>query len=175
MTKRLNVLLMTVAAAFTLGTADARTLRIADQGDALSMDPHSLNESLQLSFTGNLYEALVGRDKKLGLTPALATEWKQTSPTVWRFKLRRGVVFHDGTPFTANDVVFSFKRAGEEGSDMKGYVGPIKEVIKVDDLTVDIVRKAVDPALPDAITNMYVMIRAWSQDNNAARPRYKRK
>ncbi len=175
MTKRLNVLLMTVATAFTLGTADARTLRIADQGDALSMDPHSLNESLQLSFTGNLYEALVGRDKKLGLTPALATEWKQTSPTVWRFKLRRGVVFHDGTPFTANDVVFSFKRAGEEGSDMKGYVGPIKEVIKVDDLTVDIVTKAVDPALPDAITTLYVMSRAWSEANNAARPVDKRK
>ena len=75
------------------------------------MDPHSLNESLQLSFTGNVYEPLVGRGKDMALVPVLATKWTQTSPTVWRFELRKGVKFHDGTPFTADDVVFSFKRA----------------------------------------------------------------
>ena len=67
------------------------TLRVANQGDVLSMDPHSLNESLQLSVTGNVYESLVGRDKDMSLAPALATNWKQTSPTVWRFELRKGV------------------------------------------------------------------------------------
>ena len=55
-----------------------------------------------------MYEPLVGRNKDLSLAPALATAWKQTSPTVWRFELRKGVQFHDGTPFTADDVVFSF-------------------------------------------------------------------
>jgi peptide/nickel transport system substrate-binding protein len=55
------------------------------------MDPHSLNESLQLTVTGNVYEPLVGRDKDLSWRPALATKWKQTSPTVWRFELRKGV------------------------------------------------------------------------------------
>ncbi|MEN9482535.1 MAG: hypothetical protein RJB37_415, partial [Pseudomonadota bacterium] len=53
--------------------AHAVTLKVANQGDAVSMDPHSLNESLQLSFTGNVYEPLVARDKKLGLVPGLAT------------------------------------------------------------------------------------------------------
>ena len=62
--------------------ASAQTIRIANQGDALSMDPHSLNESLQLSVTSNVYEPLVGRNKDLSLAPALATAWKQTSPTV---------------------------------------------------------------------------------------------
>ena len=55
-------------------------MRIANQGDALSMDPHSLNESLQLSVTGNVYEGLIGRNKDLSLAPGLATSWKQTSP-----------------------------------------------------------------------------------------------
>ena len=68
--------------------AGAQTIRIANQGDALSLDPHSLNESLQLSVTSNAYETLVGRNKDLSLAPLLATSWKQTSPTVWRFELR---------------------------------------------------------------------------------------
>ncbi len=63
----------------------AVTLRVSDQGDVQSMDPHSLNESLQLSFTGNVYESLIERDKTMALAPALATKWAQQSPTVWRF------------------------------------------------------------------------------------------
>src|SRR6185369_10477436 len=104
--------------------SEAITLRVANQGDVQSMDPHSLNESLQLSFTGNVYESLVERGKDMGLTPTLATKWTQTSPTVWRFDLRPNVKFHDGTPFTADDVVFTFRRAAGEGSDMKGITNP---------------------------------------------------
>ena len=107
-----------IVSTLSLGAAHSATVRIANQGDALSMDPHSLNESLQLSVTGNVYEPLVGRNKDLSLAPILATSWKQTSPTVWRFELRKNVQFHDGTPFTADDVLFSFARAGGEGSCM---------------------------------------------------------
>ena len=105
--KKTALALMLPALAATTLVANAQTIRIANQGDALSMDPHSLNESLQLSTTGNVYEPLVGRNKDLSLAPALATSWKQIAPTVWRFELRKGVQFHDGTPFTADDVVFS--------------------------------------------------------------------
>ena len=84
--------------------AAAVTLRIANQGDALSMDPHSLNESLQITVVENVYEPLIWRDDKFKLTPVLATSWKQTAPTVWRFELRKGVTFHDGTPFTADQL-----------------------------------------------------------------------
>ena len=108
-----------VAAMATAGLVQAQTVRIGNQGDALSMDPHSLNESLQLSVTGNVYEPLVGRDRDLKIVPGLATGWKQTAPTVWRFNLRKGVQFHDGKPFTADDVIFSIARAGGDGSDMK--------------------------------------------------------
>ena len=118
--------------------AAAKTFKFANQGDALSMDPHSLNESFQLAFTGNIYEPLIGRGKKLEVVPALATDWKQTSPTVWRFNLRKEVKFHDGTPFTADDVIFSYERAKADGSDVKTYVGPIKEIRKIDPHTIDI-------------------------------------
>src|SRR5215475_5937337 len=90
-----------LATALTAPVAFAATFKFADQGDATSMDPHSLNETLQLNITGNMYEPLVGRGKKLELVPLLAESWKQTSPTVWRFNLRQGVKFHDGSPFSA--------------------------------------------------------------------------
>jgi len=157
-------------AAFIAGTAplaSAVTLRVSNQGDVQSMDPHSLNESLQLSFTGNVYDTLVARDKKMALEPSLATKWTQTGPTVWRFDLRQGVKFHDGTPFTADDVIFSFKRAAGIGSDMKGYTNPIKEVRKAGDFAVDIETNTPFPILPDTLTALAVMSKKWCEDNKA--------
>ena len=70
--KKLAVTALFAALAAASVVAQAQTVRIANQGDALSMDPHSLNESLQLSVTSNVYEPLVGRNKDLSLTPMLA-------------------------------------------------------------------------------------------------------
>ena len=155
--------------------ANAQTIRIANQGDALSMDPHSLNESLQLSVTGNVYEPLVSRNKDLSLAPALATAWKQTAPTVWRFELRKGVQFHDGTPFTADDVVFSFARMKGEGSDLKATNSDVKQVRKIDDHTVEIETNAPQPILPDVITTSYMMSKKWCETNQAVVPVDRRK
>lgn len=164
-----------VAAALATGVASAQTVRIGNQGDALSMDPHSLNESLQLTVTGNVYEPLVARDRNLKLVPGLATSWKQTSPTVWRFELRKGVEFHDGTPFTADDVLFTFARAAGEGSDMKSYVNDVKDVRKVNSHTVDVETKGPFPILPDVLSLLYVMSKKWCEDNQATRPVDRRK
>jgi peptide/nickel transport system substrate-binding protein len=150
--------------------AHAAQFKFADQGDSLSMDPYMLNESLLLSFTGNMYEGLTGRNKKLELVPELATDWKQTAPTVWRFNLRKGVKFHDGSPFTADDVIFSLERARGEGSDMKTYVGAIKEIKKIDDHTIDIITAQPFPILPEVIYLWRIMPRQWSEKNNATRP-----
>jgi peptide/nickel transport system substrate-binding protein len=155
--------------------AQAQTARIANQGDSLSMDPHSLNESLQLSVTGNVYEGLVGRNKDLSVAPGLATSWKQTSPTVWRFELRKGVQFHDGKPFTADDVLFSFARTQADGSDMKSYTNDLKEVRKVNDHTVEIETKSPFPILPDVISLVYIMSKKWCEENQATRPVDRRK
>ena len=164
-----------IASVLALGTAHAATVRIANQGDALSMDPHSLNESLQLSVTNNIYESLVGVSKDLKFEPGLATSWKQTAPTVWRFELRKNVRFHDDTRFTADDVVFSLNRAAGEGSDMRSNTNDIKEVRKIDSHTIEIETKAPFPILPNVLSTVYIMSKKWCEDNQAVRPVDRRK
>jgi peptide/nickel transport system substrate-binding protein len=176
---KFNLQVLSLAAALALGasavSAQSVTIRVANQGDSLSMDPHSLNESLQLSVTGNVYEPLVGRNKDLSLAPMLATAWKQTSPTVWRFELRQGVQFHDGSPFTADDVLFSLKRTQLDGSDMKSYTNDFKEVRKVNDHVVEIETKTPFPILPDVLSLVYIMSKKWCEANQAVGPVDRRK
>lgn len=163
------------AMALCAGAAQAVTLRVANQGDALSLDPHSLNETLQISVVGNVYEPLVTRTPDYKLAPGLATSWKQTSPSVWRFELRKNVKFHDGTPFTADDVIFNYERAGGDGSDMKSYVGQIKEIKKINDHTLEFITKAPFPILPELFTGWLMMSKKWCEDNQATKPVDRRK
>jgi len=172
---KLRSWVLVLACVSACGWVHAVTLRVANQGDAQSMDPHSLNESLQLTFTNNIYEPLVARDKQLALTPGLATKWTQTKPTVWRFELRRNVNFQDGTPFTADDVVFSINRAAGPGSDMQSYTSSFKEARKIDTYTVEIETTTPFPILPDSLTNLYMMSKKWCEDNKATIPVDRRK
>ncbi len=167
--------LVAIALTATSFVASAVTLKIANQGDALSLDPHSLNESLQLTVLRNVFDSLVDRDRNYKLTPSLATDWKQTAPTVWRFNLRKGVKFHDGTPFTAEDVIFNVERARDAGSDMKSYVGIIKEIKKINDHSLDIVTSSPFPILPDLLTGLLMMSKKWCEDNQATKPVDRRK
>ena len=102
-------------------TADAATLRWSSQGDYLTADPMAQNELLTNSINGHVYESLVMRGKKLEILPGLAASWKQTSPTTWVFNLRKGVKCHDGSDFTADDVVFSIKRLQGPTSNFRVY------------------------------------------------------
>jgi peptide/nickel transport system substrate-binding protein len=173
--RSLRRVLSAVLLAASCAVAGAATLRVANQGDVLSMDPHSLNEGLQLDVMSNVYEPLVQRDRNYKLVPGLATEWRQLSPTVWRFQLRKGVQFHDGTPFTADDVVFSIERAKDRASDLQSYVSDITEVRRVDEGTVDFVTAAPFAILPDALFRVAMMSRKWCQENQALRPVDRRK
>lgn len=173
--KKAAFALVGTALAATTLVASAVTLRVGNQGDAQSLDPHSLNESLQLTVVGNVYEPLVTRDRNYKLAPSLATDWKQTSPTVWRFNLRKGVEFHDGTPFTADDVIFSYERAKGDGSDMKSYVGQIKEIKKIDAHTIDFVLNNPFPILPELFTQWHMMSKKWCETNQATKPVDRRK
>ena len=82
------ILALALLGAGTTASLHAQTLRWASQGDAQTMDPVSQNEGLTNSINQMVYERLTRRDKNLNIVPSLATEWQQTSPTSWRFRLR---------------------------------------------------------------------------------------
>ena len=94
-----RILAAALLSCLAAGIAEAKTFRWANDGDANSMDPYARQETFLLAFDQSMYEPLIRRNREMRLEPGLATEWARTEPTVWRFKLRQGVKFHDGTPF----------------------------------------------------------------------------
>jgi peptide/nickel transport system substrate-binding protein len=160
----------TALLAMAASPAAAETLRFAYQTDVNTLDPHGLNETFTLGFQGNFYEGLTRRGADLAIEPALATRWELLEPTRWRFHLREGVTFHDGSPFTADDVVFSAERARAEGSDLRTRLAGVVEVIAVDDLTVDFVTEEPNPIIHAEWDTWYIMDREWALANDATRP-----
>src|SRR5262249_21750427 len=117
---RFRAAFLALAVAVTLVCeASAATFRFGFQGDLKSLDPYSLNETFTLGVLGNVYEGLTKRGKNLEIIPGLAERWEVVEPTRWRFYLRKGVKFHNGEDFTADDVVFAADRARANGSDVK--------------------------------------------------------
>ena len=143
--------------------ADAKTFRWGFQGDVTTMDPHSLLETMTLGFQRNIYEGLVIHDDKMELVGALAESWENIEPTVWRFKLRKGVKFHDGSDFQADDVAFSVERLSTEGSDLKVIATLIEGTRIVDDHTIDIITPAPDPILPLQLEIFSIMDKQWAE------------
>ena len=159
-----------VVAAAILGlawstAASAVTVRIATAFDPQTMDPHALALLYHSRVVYQVYESLVSRDEKFKLEPALALSWEAVEPKLWRFKLRPGVVFHDGTPFTVEDAMFSIKRAmtppSQRAFQMKGVIG----TRKVDERTLEVVLEAPDAVLPEKFVFLPMMSKAWSERN----------
>ena len=144
-------------------------MRWTSQGDALTLDPHSQNEGPTNAMNGIIYESLVTRDPALKLEPELAESWK-IEDNGWVFKLRKGVKFHDGSDFTAEDVVFSFNRAKHKASDFKKQVQDIVEVKVIDDHTIKLVTKGANPILPNQLTSVYIMDSGWAKANKVENP-----
>lgn len=162
---------LALAAGLALSTqVSAETFRWAFQGDLQALDPYSLNETLTLGTLGNIYEGLVMRDKDLNIIPALATEWELVEPTVWRFTLREGVSFHNGNPFTADDVIFSLERTRKEGSDVPTKVASIETINKIDDYTIEIITTAPNPILTSDLSDWYIMDQEWAVEHGAEDP-----
>ncbi len=161
-------------AAFATGLAApaaAKPFRWTSQGDFLTADPHAQNEGINNLLLYHVYERLTRRDPKtLAIVPSLAVSWEQPGPTVWRFRLRPGVKFHDGTPFTADDVVFSIERAQAPTSNFKTFATRLGRVRKVDELTVEFTTPRPTPILLEYVNAVMIMSRPWALRNGAQRP-----
>jgi len=148
----------------------AQVFRYASSGDLITLDPHSGEEQLTISFKQNIHEGLVRFDANLELEPALAVSWKIVDPVTWRFELRRGVTFHDGTPFTADDVVFSFARQKSKTSATVSYVSSIKSVRKLDDFSVEYVTDGPDPTLLRELVSHFIVSKKWCEAHGTTEP-----
>jgi len=171
MPRRFAAALCVLALALVTTTAArGQTFRWSSQGDVQTLDPVSQNESFTNALNGQIYEFLVARDKQLGIVPALATEWKQDGPLKWTFKLRRGVKFHEGQPFTADDVVFSVNRAKEKTSQIANYANSLGEPKKIDDYTVEFNLSQFDPIFLQHLNTVYIMSKAWCEQHKVTKP-----
>ncbi|MFN7724210.1 MAG: ABC transporter substrate-binding protein [Rubrivivax sp.] len=141
------------------------TLRVATAFDPQTLDPHALALLYHTRVTHQIYESLVGRDEKFNLEPALAVSWQAAGPLAWRFKLRQGVRFHDGSLFTADDAVFSLERAlaapSQRAFQLKGVVG----VKKLDEQTIELRLEQPDAVLPEKLQYISIMSKAWSEQH----------
>jgi len=167
---RVGALLSSAAVVLALGavSANAETLRWARVGDALTLDPHSQNEGPTHTLNHHIYETLVGRALDGSLTPRLATEWGilEDDNTVWEFKIREGVTFHEGQELTAEDVVFSLDRARTEPSGMAALHAAVEEVTAVDEYTVHVKLGGPAPLYVQNLTNTFIMDKGWSEEND---------
>jgi peptide/nickel transport system substrate-binding protein len=147
--------------------ASAKTFRYAFQGDLNGLDPYTLNETFTLGALGNVMEGLTKRDKDLKIVPGLAERWEVVDPLKWRFHLRKGVKFHGGEEFTADDVIFSLDRLRTPGSQVKTRAPADMKAVKVDDYTVDFVLTSPNPILHAEWDTWYIFSKKWAEANGA--------
>ena len=145
--------------ACVLGAAvpsQAKDLKIALASEPTSIDPHFHNLTPNNSLAMHFFDALVIFDEKQRVTPGLAVSWKTIDDLTWEFKLRKGVKFHDGSPFTADDVVFTMTRAGNVPNSPSsfGTYTKGKTVVKVDDYTVHIKTEKPYPLMVTDLTTI---------------------
>ena len=149
----------------------AKPFKWSSQGEITTWDIHTANNALQNGLHSNVYESLLYYNSRtFKLEPVLATGWRQVSPTLLRISLRQGVKFHDGSAFTADDAVFSIKRAMSKNSQFQIYTSGVSDVVKVNDSTIDILTRAPNPVLDRQLTELRMMSKAWAEKNNSVDP-----
>ena len=157
--------------------ATAQTLTVATGGSVTSLDPHFFNAAPNSSLALHIFETLVDRTHDAQLAPSLATTWRAVAPTVWEFKLRPDVTWHDGRPFTADDVVFTLGRVPNvpnSPASFAGFIRAIQRVEVVDPLTIRFHTAQPHPILPTELASVFIVSRhvgegAATDDYNAGR------
>jgi peptide/nickel transport system substrate-binding protein len=164
--RRLVGTLLGLAAGFAAaGSAGAVSVRIATAFDPQTMDPHALALLYHSRIAFQVHDSLLGRDEEFRIEPALALSWRQVDAKTWRFTLRQGVVFHDGSPFTVDDAVFSIQRAMTPPSQRAFQLKGVIAARKVDEQTLEIGLESPDAVLPEKFINLPMMSKAWCLKN----------
>ncbi len=151
--------------------ARAAEARIAVATETTSLDPQFHNVGPNNAAAHNVFDTLIAQDDRQRLQPALALSWTAVAPTRWEIRLRPGVLFSDGTPFTADDVVFSLQRAPavpNSPSSFAMYAKSIVRVEAVDPLTVRIETGEPAPLLPNDLSALAVVSRRAAAGKNTA-------
>ncbi|MEP7303778.1 MAG: ABC transporter substrate-binding protein [Caldimonas sp.] len=165
---RLTRALAVSAAALTLFVAapvHAVTVKIATAFDPQTMDPHALALLYHSRITFQTHDSLLNRDEQFRIEPSLALSWSAVDARTWRFKMRPGVVFHDGSPFSVDDAVFSIQRAMTPPSQRAFQLKGVTAAKKIDEQTLEIALEAPDAVLPEKFLNLPMMSRAWAQQH----------
>ena len=162
--KRLAVVLVAavLAAAFPLDASAQKsggTLVVARPTDAISLDPHKATTAPEVWVYGNIFETLVTLDEKMQVRPVLAERWERINDRTMRFHLRKGVTFHDGTPFNAAAVKFTLDRVLDAKTPARGrsWLGPVTGATVVDDATVDVLTASPFGPLLNHLTMVFVV------------------
>ncbi|MCF8167331.1 MAG: ABC transporter substrate-binding protein, partial [Rhodoferax sp.] len=153
-------------------TVQAKPFKWSSASDIPTLDIHSQNNALGNGVHAAIYDSLVYYNSTtFKAEPQLATSWRDVSPTQVRFTLRSGVKFSDGSPLTADDVVYSLTRAMAKTSNYSVYTQGMDKVVKVNDTTVDIMMKGPNPVLLNQLTELRIMSKAWATKNNSLEPK----
>ncbi len=144
----------------------AQQLRVGMQSEATSIDPHFHNFGPNNSLSRHIFDALVFVDKDDRFFPGLAESWRAIDANTWEFKLRRNVQWHDGSPFTAADVVFTFARARNVPRSpglMTAFIGE-RVVEKIDDYTVRFRNPGPDPLIVNNLPQIAIVSARHGRD-----------
>jgi peptide/nickel transport system substrate-binding protein len=163
--------LVVALAAFLAFGACAQVLTLGAKLELNTLDPHFFASFPTGSSHEYIYEKLVNYDEKLRIKPFLAESWKLVDDHTWEFQLRRNVVFHDGSPFTADDVIFSIERVPNvpnSPNSFSQYTRGIESMRKLDSHRIAFRTKAPNPQFVQDMTNIFIISSRLPKDVTTA-------
>jgi peptide/nickel transport system substrate-binding protein len=158
-TKAKVILGVIAAVVLAISPATAAELVIGSKLEPSSIDPHYHNLGPNNASASHIFDRLVYSDENQRLGPGLAVSWRALNDTTWEFKLRQGVKFHDGTPFTADDVLFTFERAPNVEASPSSFAlyTKGKTLKKIDDYTIHIITQKPYPLMPNDVSTINII------------------
>ena len=165
--KRITKIIIGVFLSMVLvyGTAAALDITIGAKLEPSSIDPHYHNLGPNNAVARHIFDRLVQTDEKQRLLPGLAVSWKPLNDTTWEFKLRKGVKWHDGSPFTADDVIFTFDRAPKVPNSPSSFALYTKKktLKKIDDHTLHIITEKPYPLMANDVCTINIVSRKYGE------------